>query len=121
MGLNEIKIRLSGTANLLTEPTLSREYDLTVSNAEIRESKDIPNDDGTINRIFKLVISERSEINLIAEKELIRSKDKKSQSQKLRAVIFEYWSQQNSGEIEFEEFYTRQMAKLIEAYKSKLQ
>jgi len=43
----------------------------------------------------------------------------KSQSQRLRAVIFRY-HQTLGSELEFEEFYKQQMEKLIDWYKSKL-
>lgn len=44
----------------------------------------------------------------------------KTPGQRLRAVMFIYWQQKNSGQ-DFDVFYKQQMEQLIEMYKAKLQ
>lgn len=117
LDVNEIKIRLYGIANTDTEPKLSKEYDLTISNAEIAKSEDIPNDDGTINRIYKLVITERSEINLIAENEVIKCQKKGSQSQKQRNILVKLADKYGEDR---EEYYNKRMSKNIESLLNEL-
>jgi len=120
MNLNEQKIRLSGVANILKELQLNKSYDLTLTKAEIREIKDIPNDDGTFDRIFKLTISELSEVNVITENDIIKCKKKGSQSQMLRRVLMELWEQQYQGETDFDSFYKKEIGKTIEVYKEQI-
>ena len=49
----------------------------------------------------------------------VREKEKKSPSQRLRAVIWQYWNTLNN-EKEFEDFYEQQIEYFITKYKEKL-
>ena len=121
MDTNEKSIRLSGTANIRKELELEKNYDLTISNAEVRKVEQIGNNDGTYDKIFHLRISVMSEVNIIGDKELIKAKPKGTQSQMLRAIIRLLWEQQYQGDYEdFENFYKEELTKLIDSYKEKL-
>ena len=117
METNEHKLRLSGIANLDTELKLGKTYDLTISNAEVRKSEDIPNDDGTINRVYKVLISEMSEIHLIAENEIIKAKKKGSQSQAQRNVLIKLADKYGEDR---EVYYNKRMSKNIESLLNEL-
>ena len=58
------------------------------------------------------------EVNAPEEK-INKDLNQKSQSSRLRNVLFVLWNQ-GTKEVDFETFYTKQMEKLIEHYKSKL-
>ena len=96
--------------------------DLTIKNATLTGDKDIrDNEDGTEDVIYKLKITPETEIAILAENEIIHAKKKGSQSQKLRAVMYEYWTQQYAGDYpDFEDLYKKEMDNLIKLYKSKL-
>lgn len=114
--LNENQIRLSGKCNILSGLTNGKTYDLTISNAEVRKVEELPNDNETYNKVFTLRISELSEVNIIGEGEIIQTKKKKgSQSQVLRIKIEERWEQSGS-ELDKEDFYIKEMAKIINNY-----
>jgi hypothetical protein len=44
METNEIKIKLAGIACVHTAPQKGKLYDLTISNVEIRDKREIPNE-----------------------------------------------------------------------------
>ena len=75
------------------------------------------------NKFCKVLISDSNITNL--ESELVDStsiavgKKPKSESSRLRAVLFRVHEQGNS-DVEFENFYKNEMNKIIEHYKSKL-
>ena len=79
MDLNEKKASLKGRVNISKELELGKCYDLTVKDAECREVKEIPCDDGTKNIIYSIVVSELSEMNIISENGVIPAKKKGSQ------------------------------------------
>lgn len=54
------------------------------------------------------------------EEKINKDLNQKSQSSRLRNVLFVLWNQ-GTKEVDFETFYTKQMEKLIEHYKSKLE
>lgn len=117
MEINEYKVRLAGTLNLSKGLVLGKDYDVTIANIETRKMADIPNDDGTCNRVYNLTVSNRSEMNIIAENDIIKG-TKGSMSQKLRFAIKQRWI--DKGELgEFEEYYTKQMKLLIDKYYGK--
>ena len=63
MQINEYSLKLTGKANIPQPLKLGFSYDLEIKNAEIRKSEQIPNDDGTMDEIYKLEISELSEVS----------------------------------------------------------
>ena len=118
MTINEHQIKLSGKANVISGLTNGKTYDLTISEAECRKIEEIPNDDGTCNRIALLRISELSKVNIIGEGEIIQSKKKKlTQSQYLRLAI-ERKLEQSGSDLEREDFYIKEMTRIISEYKN---
>jgi hypothetical protein len=113
---NELKIKLAGIACINMPIILGQNYDLTIKNVECREVKEIPNDDGTSNIIYKLMISELSEINIITGRDIIKAKKKGSQSQILRLAIQDKWEQEGQDG-DFDDFYVKQMNNVISWYK----
>ena len=59
------------------------------------------------------------EEEMIDNTSLVIGKKQKSESQRLRAVLYRYWEQKTEGD--FELFYKSEMNKIIEHYKSKLE
>jgi hypothetical protein len=122
MNINENKVRLSGVANL-SQPFKRTNcfVDLSIKNATIKDDIDLRgNEDGTINQIFKLTITTETEINILADNDIIKAKKKGSQSQMLRSSLMELYDQQYSAQKEFEEFYKQEMSKFIESVKKRL-
>jgi len=114
--LNENQLKISGRCNILSGLQLGKNYDLTLKDAECRKSEDIPNDDGSKNVIYTLRISPITEVNVIGEGEIVQTKKKKgSQSQVLRMKIEERWEQMGS-EMDKEDFYVREMSRIISNY-----
>lgn len=112
MDLNENKIRLSGVANIPSGLTNGKSYDLTLKDVEVRKVEEVPNDDGTYDKIFSLKISELSEINIIDERTIITAKKKPSkQSVVLRMVLEE--KARNLG-LDTEEYYKKRMSEIID-------
>jgi hypothetical protein len=114
---NEFKIRLSGTANIPKGLDLSKTYDLTISNAEVRSSESIPNDDGTCNIVHKLTISELSEVNLIGANEVIKAKKKGSQAKVVRFLLEKIAEKKDK---ETEPYYQERMNSLITTLQAEL-
>lgn len=101
--LNENKMKLSGSANLPHQLINGKSYALTISEAEVRGVSEDPNDNGTFDRTFKMRISEKSEINIISEKEIIKATPKKgSKSQAWRFLV--------SQEDDYEKFMDKMLA-----------
>jgi len=114
--LNENQLKISGRCNILSGLRLGKNYDLTIANVECRKSEDIPTDDGSKNVIYTLKISPLSEVNIISEGEIIQTKKKKvTQSQVLRMKIEERWEQSGSS-LDREDFYTKEMTRIITNY-----
>jgi len=114
MEINEHQVKLSGKCNVLSGLENGKNYDLTISEAEVRKIEEVPCDDGSYNRVATLRISELSELNIISEKEVVKSKGKKSQSQILRWKIEQRWEE--LGEGEKEDFYIKEMSRIINEY-----
>ena len=117
MELNENKLSLKGVSNLPLPLEIDKEYDLTISNVVCSGASDRSNNDGTYNRTFSLKISELSEINIISEKQIIKSNKKSSQSKLLRYTIQQLAEKYNQDP---EVYYNKIMSKLIDKYKQKL-
>ena len=116
MIINENKLRIQGSLNILSPLEIDKSYDFTCSNLEITGSQDRTNNDGTINRTFIGRISEFSDFNFISDKEIIQTKKKKvTQSQVLRMKIEERWEQSGSS-LDREDFYTKEMTRIIANY-----
>jgi hypothetical protein len=118
--INEYKIKLGGIANVPKDLNLEKDCDLTIKNAETCTSKIIPNGDGTCDKVISIKITERSEVNILAENEIIKAKKKGSQSQAMRNAYRTLWEQQFSAQIEFEDFYKREMSTSIKNIEHRL-
>ena len=122
--INERKLKILGTVNIEEELEHGKEYQIAIEGAEMRGVSEEPNDDNTINRIFKLRISEMSKVNLLDEKgKLIKGKRKGSSSQELRRLIMQYYDEQLSGTEEYRDadhYYTEQMSIIINHWRSKI-
>lgn len=114
MEKNENKVRLSGTLNLNRGLVLGKEYDITISNAECRKSTQSPNDDGTYDEIYNLIVSSKSIINIISENDIVTG-SKGSQSQILRMWIRKLGAKK--AEYDLDEFYQKTMSKIINKIK----
>lgn len=110
MEINEFKIKLTGTANVIKELVLGKSYDLHLTEAEVRSVKEIPNDDNTKDRIYTIQISELSAVQIISEKETIRARKMGSQSQKLRVVLIHEADEAGQDR---ELYYKNEMTKII--------
>lgn len=86
--VNERAIKLSGQANIEQDLVLSHEYSILIENVECRGVEELPNDDGTTDKIFKLKASPLSRLTIKADNgEIITTKTKGSPSQRLRNAI----------------------------------
>jgi len=116
MNVNENILKISGRANIISGLTIGKIYDLTISELECRKSEEIPTDSGTVDKIYTLRLSNLSEVNIISEKEIIKSKPKvKTQSQALRWKIEQRW-QDTGSDLEKEDFYIKEMSRIISNY-----
>ena len=116
MDTNENILKISGRANIISGLSIGKSYDITVSELECRKCEEIPTDNGTVDKIYTLRLSNLSEVNVIGENEIIKSKPKvKTQSQVLRWKIEQRW-QDSGSELEKEDFYIKEMARIITDY-----
>lgn len=113
--LNEIKCRLSGTCNISAPLKLGETYDITISKCDtVSGGERIINEDGTFNELWKIKISELSELRIISVTQIIKGEKRKgSMSQKLRQEIWNTWNEEHAGDVDFETYYIARMAKLI--------
>lgn len=107
--INEHVIKLSGKATLLEPLDLSRSFKLEVDGAVI-ESSDADNQDGTFTRSYKFKPTIIKVLN--DNGEVTRTKDTRSMSQQMRAVLTREWRESNET-ITAEEYYEREMKILI--------
>lgn len=114
MQINEYSLKLTGKANIPQPLKLGFSYDLEIKNAEIRKSEQIPNDDGTMDEIYKLEISELSEVVLKSGDKTMKATKKGSQSKILRYFIEQ---KADSLGVDREKFYQSEMQRIIDTYK----
>ena len=113
--INENKLRLSGVVNIPKSLELDKSYDLLIKNAEVKNSQDCSNDDGTYNKIWKMKLSEMSELEIINEKgQVMKGRKKQTQSQKLRFLI---WLEADEKGADRDIYYQQEMGKIIEQRK----
>ena len=102
-------LKLSGKASLLQEIENDKEYNLRV-NGETTAKTEVPNGDGSYNIIYKF---QPKIIEIEGEGgEIIKTKDLRKKSQKLRGALYYLWQEQ-SGNLDQDEFYDRFMDKLL--------
>ena len=105
---NERKVILKGRANINSELELGKCYSITASELECREVKSVPNDDGSQDTIYSLVISELSDLKIISENGIIPAKRKGSQSRVLRWKIMQLAEMDGKELPEEKEFYYKE-------------
>lgn len=114
--VNENILKISGRCNLISGLTIGKSYDITVSELECRKCEEIPTDDGQVDKIYTLRLSNLSDVSIISENEIIKSKQKvKTQSQVLRWKIEQKW-QDTGSDLEKEDFYIKEMSRIISNY-----
>lgn len=107
--INENIIKIVGSANINELLTIGNEY--TVAAKVSCEEKQIKNNnDGTVNNVFKLYLQGQIAVKNSEGKQLI-SKDKNSNSKKLRNQIWAIWNEKGL-DIEFENYYDAVMQKI---------
>jgi len=116
--INERKIQITGKANIPVDLKESSEYDLTIGCVETDGSSSKPNQDGTKDVTFKLKISEKSEINIISEKSVIKAVKKGSQS-KLQRYLIQQLAEKYDEEPEA--YYIKRMTANIDRLKTELE
>lgn len=109
MEKNSNKLKLVGTVELMEELQLSHNYHVAVEGSITGSSKN-DNEDGTFDETYKLKIAT---LELLNDKgEVIKAKDKRSMSKKLRGAIY-FWREDHKPEVDDELFYNDSMGKII--------
>ena len=113
--INERKIKLFGSANINQSlPDNERFVDLTIKNATLSDDQIIRgNKDGTADLIYKIIITNETELTILALNEIIKSKRKGSLSQLLRFEIEGLWNEQYVENIEKDDYYKKRMLEFI--------
>jgi len=114
--INENILKISGRCNLISGLKIGKEYDISVTNLECRGENGVPTDDGQVDKIYTLRLSNLSEVNVIGENEIVKSKPKvRTQSQALRWKIEQKW-QDTGSDLDKEDFYIKEMSRIITEY-----
>lgn len=121
--VNERVIKLSGQVNVAQDLELTKCYHLLVEGAECRSVSELPNDDGTINRVFSLKVSELCRLTLKDGGQLIKTKAKGSPSQRLRNSIYYLNPTDNNDAFyhNFVNYLILNLPELLERYNSEQQ
>lgn len=96
MRINSHKLRFQGTVELPEPPEQGREYHVAIF-GQVRGSSTDDNDDGSADCTWKFRVN-RLEI-LKPDGQVIKSKDNKKKSQKLRGAIWN-WAQEHGDDDE---------------------
>jgi len=99
-------------------------YKLTFGTQELSPD-DIKEVAGVLNKFCFLGIKadefKSTEIEILSQKEASEFDDNKTQGQRIRAVLFKLYSQNNEGFNNFDSFYKSKTEKYIEHLKSKIE
>lgn len=107
--INEYIIKIQGKATLFEPLNLSRVYKVEIDGA-ITDVIDTDNENGTYSRTYRF---KPTLVNVLADNgEVTRTKDIRSRSQQLRAVITREWRDLNEP-ISAEDYYEKEMKTLI--------
>ena len=104
-------LKLSGKASLLEELENDHEYDISI-NGETTEQTEVSNGDGSYNILYKF---KPKIIEILKDNgEVVKTKDIRKKSQKLRGMIYYFWQDSSvSNSLNADEFYDRFMDKLM--------
>ena len=107
--INDYVLKLSGKVSLLEPIENDRQYNIAIK-GEVVSKTEKPNQDGTYDIIYKF---QPKVVEILKDAgKVIKSKDNRRNSQKLRAMIHFRWEHSNS-ELDSEEYYDRFMKKLM--------
>lgn len=113
--INERKLKITGTACIPDDLVIEKNYDLIVKNAEVDKSTNSGNNNGTIDIIYSLKLSELSEVAIVDGREIIKAKVKGSLSKKLRYELQNLWERTSPNTYpDFEDYYKTRMANFID-------
>lgn len=117
--MEENYLQITGKAYLEYPLEVGKEYSVAFKAVTVYGS-DVRDGQGEGDKVTYKAKS--TDIVTVVGERVIQGKPKKgSMSQKLRAVLNEYYDQQLAGDYsDFESFYNEEMGKIIEYYKSKL-
>jgi len=118
MTTNEHKLKIIGQANIPQPLRNGFTYDLEILNAEVREIKRVPNDDGTEDEIAKLVISELSEVILKSGGKEMKATKKGSQSKVAHYLITQIADKKG---LDKDNYYKERMSQFIDGLKLELE
>jgi hypothetical protein len=111
MKINENIVKITGSVNLPSELTIDTEY-VIQAKTDCDKIDTKSNQDGTVNLIYKLRLSGDMQILDSKLKQLMKSKESKTMSQKLRGRIYAF--QDEKGIVmPDDEFYEMMMKKII--------
>jgi hypothetical protein len=118
MDIGEYKIKLTGVANIPRPLKLGCSYDLEIKEVECRKTEQVPNDDGSMDEIAKLQISELSEVVLKSGDKTMKAKQKGGQSKLYRYLLQQLAEKKG---LDPDKFYADKMASLIDGVKLELE
>ena len=111
MEINEHIIKIFGKATLTEPLDLSSSFKLEVDGA-VTETTDADNNDGTFSRIYKFKPTVISVLK--SNGAVTRTKDTRSRSVQMRAVITRAWREDETSTLTAEEYYDLRMSNLIQ-------
>ena len=103
-------LRFSGQVELNEPLEISTSYNI-VLDGEVRKSEDATNDDGTINRTYKFAPIKGQIVGVNGK--VSQTKDARSQSKKIRAVIRHQFMEDKDTKLDEEQYYQQKTAKII--------
>jgi len=118
MEINEYKIKFSGIVNSPRPIKLGCSYDLEIKEVECRKTEQVPNDDGSMDEIAKLQISELSEVVLKSGDKIMKAKQKGGQSKLYRYLVQQLAEKKG---LDPDKFYSDKMSSLIDGVKLELE
>ena len=108
--INEHVIKIQGKATLLEPLDLSHNFKVEVDGA-VTDVTDSDNDDGSFTRTYKF---KPTIVKILKDNgEVTRTKDTRSRSQQMRAVITREWREKPEETLTVEEYYEKRMLGLI--------
>lgn len=107
--MDEFQLKINGRVNIPQRLEIGHNWNVSLSGSITKEERS-DNNDGSFTTAFKF---EPIQVEVLTPKgETIKAKDKRKLSQKLRGRLFMIW-QESKQELDFDEFYDRAMAKII--------
>lgn len=107
--IEEYQLKLNGRVNIDRPLEIGHNWHVSLAGSITKEERS-DNNDGSFTVAYKF---EPIQVEVLTPKgETIKAKDKRKLSQKLRGRLFMIW-QESKQELDFDEFYDKAMAKLI--------